>query len=91
MLSALDNLFVNLRQTIDVVMVTLNAEVLREVDNLHVLGDGVLFQECLALAVAEAEEHHVNLVERHLVGKPQIGITDESFVNVAHQIARITL
>ena len=80
-----------LRQAVDIVMVSLDAKVLRQVDNLYSFGDGVLLKECLTLAVSEAEEYDVNLVERHLVGKLQVGVADEAFVNVRNQIACVAL
>ena len=51
-----------------------DAEVLCQVDNLHMLGDGVLLQELLALAMAETEEHHIHFIEGHGIGKAQVGI-----------------
>ena len=91
MLRFLDILPVNLWQAIDIVVVALDAEVLRQVDNLHVLRNGVLLEECLALAMTEAEEYDVDLVERHLVSKLQIGLADEAFVYVGNQIAGVAL
>ena len=55
-----------LRQAIDEVVTARDAEVLCEVDNPHILRNGVFFQELLALTVTEAEEHHIDLPERHL-------------------------
>ena len=89
MLSLLDVFFVNLWQTVDVVVIALDTEVLCEVDNFHIRRDGVLLEKCLALAVTEAEEYDVDLVERHRVGKFQISLTDESFVHVTQQISCI--
>ena len=86
-----DFLFINLWQTIDIVVVSLDAEILSEVDNLHVLGDGVLLQELFTLAVSEAEEHHVDLVERHLVRELQIRLADESLMYIAHQVPCVAL
>ena len=80
-----------LGQTVDIVMVTLDAEVLGEVDDLHVLRNGVFLQEGLALAVTKAEEHHINLVERHLIGKAQLGLSEQTLVDVRNQIASIAL
>ena len=68
-----------------------DAEVLRQVDNLHVGRDGVLLQELLALAVTEAEEHHVHLVEGHGIGKPQVGVAQEALVHIGHKVACIAL
>ena len=67
---SLDNLlFVNLGQTIDIVVFALDAEVLCQVDNLNVGGYSMLFKESLALAVAKAEEYNIYLLEGHLIGK----------------------
>ena len=63
-------------------MVTLDAEVLCQVDNLDVLRNSVLLQEGLALAVAEAEEDDIDLIEWHLVGELQFSLADEAFVHV---------
>ena len=90
-LRLLDLCLVDLRQAIDIVVVTLDAEVLCEVDNLHSLRNRVLLQEGLALAVAEAEEHDIDILEGHRVGKLQVGLAVESFVNLCHGIARIAL
>ena len=81
-LCLLDVLLVDFRQTIDVVVAALDAEVLCQVDYFNVLGDGVFFEESLALAVTESEEDDVNLVEGHRVGKLQIGIANESLVDI---------
>ena len=82
MLSLHDVFLVDLGQTINIIVVALDAEVLCQVDDFYVLWDGVLLEECLALAVSEAEEYHINLIERHLVGKLQIGITNQTFVDI---------
>ena len=42
----------------------------------------MLLEECLALAMTKAEEHNVYLVKRHLVSELQIGIADQSFVDI---------
>ena len=42
----------------------------------------MLLEECLTLAVAEAEENDVHLVKRHLVGKLQISIANQTFVYI---------
>ena len=60
---------VNLRQTVDIVVVALDAEVLCQIDNLDLCGDGMFLQERLTLAVAEAEEHYVDIIKRHLIGE----------------------
>ena len=91
MLSLLDFDLVDLRQTIDVVMVTLDTEILCQVDDLDILRDGMFFQESFTLAVTKAEKDDIHLVERHLVGKPQISLADESFVHIADEIACVAL
>ena len=88
----LNNLIlVDLGQTIYIVVITLDAEVLCHIDNLHVFRNGVLLEESLALTMPEAEEHHIHLVERHIGSKTQVGVADESFVYIADKIACITL
>ena len=72
-------------------MAALDAEVLGKVDNLHVGRNGVLLQELLALAVTEAEEHHVNLLEGHLCREAQVGFSNQSLMDVTHQITGIAL
>ena len=89
MLSLLDFLFVYLRQTVDIVMIAFDAEILCEIDDLHVLWDGVLLEESLAFTMSETEEHYINLVERHLVGELQISIANETLVDIRYQIAGI--
>lgn len=91
MLSLCNLLFINLWQTIDIIMIALNTEVLCEVDDLDVPWDGVLLEECLALAMTKTEEYDIHLIERHLVGELQVSLTDESFVYVADEIASVTL
>ena len=91
MLGLLDGRLVNLRQTVDVVVGALDAEVLGQVDNLHALGNLVLGKELLALAMPKAEKHDVDLVEGHLVGEEQIGVSNQSFVDVADGIPGIRL
>ena len=91
MLRLLNVFLVNLGQTIYIVVVALDTEVLGQIDNLHVCGDGMFLKESLALAVAEAEEHYIYLVEWHLVSKPQISLADEAFVYVAYQVSCVTL
>ena len=47
---------VDLGQAVNIVMIALDAEILCQVDDLHVLRDGVLLEEGLALAMSETEE-----------------------------------
>ena len=87
-----DLLAVELRQTVDIVVVgSREAEILRQVDDLHVRGNGMLFQEGLALAVSEAEKHYVDLVEGHIAGEAQVGLAIQPFVYVGQQVAGIAL
>ena len=69
----------------------LNPKVLRQVDDLHVAGNGVLLQKLLALAVAEAEENDVHLFKGHVAAEAQEGVADESFVHIAHKVAGVAL
>ena len=80
---------VDFGQSIYVVVTAFDAEILCQVDDFHVGGYGMFLEERLALSVTEAEEHHVNLVERHLVGKLQFGIAYESFMNITYKVACI--
>ena len=72
-------------------MVTLDAEVLCQVDDLHMLGDGVLLQESFTLPMPEAEEYDVDILKRHRVSELEVGFPNQSFMNIAYQIPRITL
>ena len=91
MLCFLDSLLVNLWQAIDVVVVASDSEVLCQIDDLHMAGDGMLLEELFALPMTKAEEDYVDIFEWHLVSKPQVGVADESFMHVAYKIASITL
>ena len=80
-----------LGQAIHEVVVGSDAEVLCEVDNLYMRWYGMLGKECLALAVAEAEEDDVNIVQRQLVGELHIGFAHKSFMHAPYLIACIRL
>ena len=66
-------------------------EVLRQVDDLHPFGDVVGLHKRLTLAMTEAEEHHVDVVERHVGGELQVGVTVETLVDGRHVVARMAL
>ena len=51
----------------------------------------VLPKELLALAVAEAEEDDIHLVERHFRGEAEVCLAYQSLVNFAHVVAGIRL
>ena len=91
MLSLHDFLLVDLGQAVDIIVIALDAEVLCQIDDLDILGDGVLLEELLALAMAEAEVDDIHLVERHLIGKLQISLANQSFVDIADKVACVTL
>ncbi len=57
-------------------MATANAEILSQIDYLHISRNSVLLQESLALTVAETEKYNVNLIKRHLVRKLQFCLAD---------------
>ena len=67
-------------------MISLDTEVLCEVDNLHIVRDSMFLEESFALAMTEAEEHHIDLIERHLVGKAEVCITDKSLMDIAYAL-----
>ena len=81
-LSICDIFLVNLRQTIDVVVVTFDAEILSQIDDLDVSRDAVFLEESLALAVSKAEEDYIDLVKGHLVGKLQICLANQTFMDI---------
>ena len=66
-----------------------NSEILCHIDDFHIVGNVVLIQERPTFAVSEAEEHHVNLVERHFGGKPKVGFAHKAFVHIAHKVSRV--
>ena len=87
-----DFVLVDFWQTIYIVVArSLKTEVLCQVNNLDIGGNLVLFEERFALAVAETEEHHIHLVERHIGYELHIGLTIQSFVDICEQIARVAL
>ena len=80
-----------LGQTIDKVVSTLDAEVLRHVDDLDTSGDVVFAKVGFAFAMTEAEEHHIDLFKRRLIGERQVCIAIESLMNSGYIIACIRL
>ena len=89
MLALRNLLAVNLRQAIHIVVVALDAEVLCQVDDFHVGWNRVLLQERLALAVAEAEEHHIDLVKRHFCREALLGFPEQPLMHIAEEIPRV--
>ena len=87
-----DGVVIDFGQTIYVVVaLTLEAEVLRKVDYLHMGRYLVLLEERLALAMTEAEEHYIDLVERHIGTERQVGIAIQTLVHIGYKIAGIAL
>ena len=79
-------------QTIYVVVaLTLQAEVLRKIDYLHMGWYLVLLEERLALAMTETEEHYIDIFEWHIRGELQVGIAIQTLVHVGYKIAGIAL
>ena len=72
-------------------LLRLPAEVLGKVDNPDTIGNGMLFHECLALAMTETEEHYIDVVERHRRRELQVGIAIEPFVHISYVIAGVAL
>ena len=91
MLTSLDGIAMSLGQAIDIVVIALDAEILRQVDDLDIGRDLMFLEECLALAMAEAEEHHIDLVERHVGRETEIGIANQTLVHIRETVASIAL
>ena len=64
-------------------------EVLSKVDDFYTFGDVVCLHERLALAVAETEEDHVDLIERHVGRKLQVSIAIKSLMHGRHVVAGV--
>ena len=90
---AADNVFaVELRQPVDeVVRAVVDAEVLREVDNAHLLRDfrSVRLHEFARFAVGRAEENHVDIGKRCCRCKHQIGVAHKPLMHGSHWVAGI--
>ena len=82
---------VDFGQTIDIIVLSFDAEVLCQINDLDMGGDGVFLQESLTLTMSEAEEDDIHLIKGHFVRELQVRLADESLVYVRHQIAGITL
>lgn len=68
----------------------LDAIVHREIDDAQRLGQGVRLHELAGVAVSRAEEETVNLVQRELVGKHEVGLAEEPAVDIGYAVARVT-
>ena len=78
------------KQAVDeVVVVALEAVVHREVNDLQVFGHVVALEELARVAVGGAEEEHVDLVQRELVGEGQVCLAIEAFVYVGYLVAGV--
>jgi hypothetical protein len=82
--------FMYLGQTVNKVMIAFDSEILCQIDNLHMGRNLMLFEKLLALAMSEAEEHDIHLIERQLRSELQVGVAKESFMHISNGIARIT-
>ena len=90
MLRLFYSFFVDFGESVYIVVAgSCQTKVLCEVDNLYISWYGMLFKECLALAMSEAEEHDIHFVERHLRRKAEVGVAIESFVYFCHVVAGI--
>ena len=85
-----DCLAVQLGQSVDVVVVAFQPEILRQVDNPDMFRDGVFLQELFALSMTEAEKHNIHVVERHRRRECHITLAKQSPVHVADEVAGIT-
>ena len=91
MLTSLDGIAMSLGQAIYIVVIALDAEILCQVDDLDIGRDLMLLEECLALAMAEAEENNIDLVERHVGRETEIGIANQALVHIRETVASIAL
>ena len=91
MFALADSAAVKLRQSVyKVVVVTLDAVIHREVDNLQIFGNHVTFHELLSVAMSRAEKQHVYAVQWKLISEDQIRFTVKTFVNVSNLVAGVT-
>ena len=72
-------------------IIFLYPEVLGHVYDFHSPGYCVLLQEGLALAVAEAKEYHIDLVERHVGSEVHVCVANKSFMDIGHAVASVAL
>ena len=72
-------------------MLSGNTEILSEVYYLDVGGNGMLSEECLALAMAEAQEDYIDSVETVISAEPQVTLPHQPLMNIAHEVAGVTL
>ena len=70
-------------------MITLDAEVLSQVNNLDMGRNGVLIEELFTFSVTKTEEDDIYLVKGQGISKSQFCFPDESFMYIAQQIASI--
>ena len=82
---------INLWQAINKVVSSGYTEILRKVYYLDMVRHGMLLEESLALAVAEAEEDNINMAKVVVTAKAQIALSDEPLMYVAHKVAGIAL
>ena len=75
MLSLLNVHLVDLWQSIDIVMITFDAEILCQIDNLDILRNRVFFEKSLTLSMSEAEKHDIDVFKRHRIREFQVGLT----------------
>ena len=82
-----DAVAVQLGQAVDEVVAAVgDAEVLGQVYHAECLGQRMLLEEGAALAVAEAEEEHVDVVEGHVGAEGEVQVAVKAFVHVGHGV-----
>ena len=63
----------------------------RQVDDAQLFGKGMTLHEFAGVTVCRTEEKQVDFVERHLVGKPQVGLAEQSRVDIGYFVACVAL
>ncbi len=91
MLCFTDCLAMYLGQSVYVIVVSLDTEVLSHIYNLNIRWNRVFFKKSFTLAMTKTEEYHVDFVERHLICETKISLTIQSFMDITHSIACIAL
>ena len=83
---------VQLGQTVhEIVAAVGDTEVLGQVYHAHLFGQRMLRKEGAALAVAETEEEHVDVVEGHVGAEGEVQFAVKTFVHAGHRVAGMAL
>ena len=77
-------------QPVYIVMVTFDAEVLRQVDYLYILGHRVFSEELSTLSVTHTKEQHIHVLHGQAVGEPHIRFAKYSFMYIGEEVIGVT-